>query len=278
MPFVDMGDVVAELDHVDEPDVLERVKTSRALQLALEMSRPGNWWGTGLDPMALFKIAHEEGIPLAWVPRAEVLTELAMAASKGARRSVLRKRRTEILEDCKHEVKECDESSLGEYRHLTDRAITALIDGHHEAAMALAVSVSEPLAIESSTPPVMGFLSEDEAREWHKRRETSEKTLTGKYKWAGEELERMQPKVARARFTHQILIAPIPRFFASWYPGRGQPLPESLSRHVVAHQASRNHFSVENSLVALMLTTSLLREQQEWAEDRLASEIEFIEP
>lgn len=70
MPF---SDFIAELQHVDDPDVLDRVKTSPALRLALGMVRPENWWGVGVEPETLRRIAEEDGIPVAWVPRREVL-------------------------------------------------------------------------------------------------------------------------------------------------------------------------------------------------------------
>jgi hypothetical protein len=65
----------------------------------------------------------------------------------------------------------------------------------------------------------------------------------------------------------KVLIAPIHRFFTGWYPDRGQKPPDGLSRHVVAHQPTQQHFSPENALLSLMLVTSLLREEQAWAEE-----------
>jgi hypothetical protein len=59
-----INDLIAELDHVDDPDVLERMKTNPALREALQMTRPENWWGTGLNPKVLFEIARDDGIPV----------------------------------------------------------------------------------------------------------------------------------------------------------------------------------------------------------------------
>jgi hypothetical protein len=44
------------------------------------------------------------------------------------------------------------------------------------------------------------------------------------------------------------------------------------SRHVVAHQATVQHFSVENALLAVMLVASLLRDKQAWSEEVRAME------
>lgn len=47
---MNFGDIMAEFDCVNAPDVLERMKTNPALHAALQMTRPEKWWGTGLNP------------------------------------------------------------------------------------------------------------------------------------------------------------------------------------------------------------------------------------
>ncbi len=78
-PDGEFGAVIAEFDHVDDPDVFERMKNMPALRTALVMKRPENWWGTGLNPKVLFAIAKDDGIPVAWVPPSAVLIDLAAA-------------------------------------------------------------------------------------------------------------------------------------------------------------------------------------------------------
>jgi hypothetical protein len=144
VPRISFDDVIAQLDHVDDPDVLEHAKSSTALRIALEMTRPSNWWGTGVDPEVLFAIAREDGIPVAWIPRQEVITELAAAADNFQRREVLRDRQPEIIDDCLQALTECHDPGLANLVALARAAVAAHQDGHHEAAMALAVSVGEP--------------------------------------------------------------------------------------------------------------------------------------
>jgi hypothetical protein len=128
--------------------------------------------------------------------------------------------------------------------------------------MALAVALDEPLAVWASTPRVKSFASEAEKEKWKQTRKK-----LGKYQWAEHEIATVGADISPYEFKRQILIAPIPRFFMPWRPESGTPTPERLSRHVVAHQAAASHFTQENSLVAVMLTCSLLREQQEWCEE-----------
>ena len=40
-----------------------------------QMIRPENWWGVGVDPLVLYRIAEEDGIPVAWVPDQSVLKD-----------------------------------------------------------------------------------------------------------------------------------------------------------------------------------------------------------
>ena len=64
----------------------------------------------------------------------------------------------------------------------------------------------------------------------------------------------------------EALLAPVPRFFTRYFVERGDPVPETTSRHATAHNPTVAHLSEENALIAIMLCTSLLRETQSWLE------------
>jgi hypothetical protein len=96
--YMTLGDIPAEFGHVDDPDVLERMKINPALHAALQLTRPENWWGTGLKPGVLFAIAEADGIPVAGVPSAAILLDLAAAPNRNARMSVLLVRKQEIVD------------------------------------------------------------------------------------------------------------------------------------------------------------------------------------
>ncbi len=255
------GDIMAEFDHVDDPDVLERMKTNPALRAALEMTRPENWWGTGLNPKMLCEIARDGGIPVMWVPPSTVLLDLAVAPDHNARMLVLLLQKQEIIDNCKAITRYCDDPWVADACGLTGAAIAAYENGHHEAAMALAVSVSDPLAIWASTPRFRFFKSEAAKEMWEKSRKKS------KYMWASLELSDAMADLSYDHgWPYKALIAPIPLFFTNWFPDSGDEPPNSLSRHVVAHQPTQQHFSPENALLSLMLVTSLLYAIQEWSE------------
>jgi hypothetical protein len=245
------SDVVAEPDDVD--DLVVDV---------FEMIRPENWWGTDLSPKVLFTIARDDGIPVVWVPQPEVLLALAAAPDRKARLSVLLARKQEIIDHCKMIIHDCDDPWVTDEHDLAAKAIAAYEDGHQEAAMALAVSVGEPLAIWASTPRWKFFKSDAEQEAWERSRKKA-----GKYAWATLELNAVRADFSQYEVPRQALIAPIHRFFTKWYPDDEQKPPDGLSRHVVAHQPTPQHFSPENALLSLMLVTSLLREEQAWSEE-----------
>ena len=153
------NDLDIELANVDRTDVLDRIKTSLTLRCALEMSRPRNWWGTGIAPKRLLEIARDDGIPVAWLPEAAILKDLVSARTRDERLVVLLGRFDEILRHSAELVEECGDAWIADERTLTHQAILAAEAGHHEAAMALAVSVGEPLAIWASVPRVKVFRS-----------------------------------------------------------------------------------------------------------------------
>lgn len=67
-------------------------------------------------------------------------------------------------------------------------------------------------------------------------------------------------------------LGPIYRFYTSWWPSSGTPAPEELSRHVSVHNADVTHYSPGNSLVAVLLVTSVLRGIQELQQDASTDE------
>lgn len=259
---VKFKEVIEELPNVDDGDVLERATTNRALRMALEMARPRNWWGLALPPVRLLDIAEREGIPLAWVPRAELVRELADAPDSQSRRHIVLSHRDALIDDVDEVLDECTDRWLEDDTELARKAVAAFRAGHHEAAMALAVALGEPLAAWASTPRVTSFESMAERREWERKRKDDRS-----YQWARTELAALRADLRSLDVKRAILIAPIPRFFTPWRPEWDTPAPSELSRHVVAHQPTPSHMGMENSVIALLLVASILRDMEEWSRE-----------
>lgn len=253
-----MMNLKEQFDHVDDPDAVERAKTNRALKTALDWLRPRNWHGSGLTPDQVLPIASENGIPVAWVPPRTVLIQLAEAEPE-RRIAVLMANEEDVLADCRHLIERCDDAELSDARTLAGRALLAFEEGHHEAAMALAVAVAEQPAIWASKRRVMSFETEEE-------REDYKKAVKKKYSLAERELQSSDVQ-SRLEVPRRALLSPIPKFFHNFYPDSEDPIPETTSRHATVHHPTVEHLTRENALLAIMLCASLLRQQQDWIEE-----------
>ena len=58
-------------------------------------------------------------------------------------------------------------------------------------------------------------------------------------------------------------LAAIYPFFSKWFSGSTDPMPSTLSRHVTDHNANPIHINPGDSLISVLLVTSLLRTFQE---------------
>ena len=210
-------------------------------------------------------MSERDGIPVAWVPSQELLTSL-VSADLATRRKLLESSEAKILDDVDQAVGQSNHSWVKGDQELAQAAIRAYRQGHVEAAMALAVSLTEPLAKWASDPRVKSFASKEEMKRWKRERPGSP------YKWAKYELGLMERDASPFRVKDRALLAPIPRFFEEFHTEQGDPTPELLSRHLVAHRPEPAHFNPANSLVALMLVASLLRESDDWSR-----EVEFMD-
>ncbi len=170
----------------------------------------------------------------------------------------------EVVVACHGLLMECDDPWVADDHALISRALAAYEASFYEAAMALAVAVGEPLALWASEPRVQSFDSEAEKSEWEAR-----KKKAGRYGVAKLELGAVNPgdKLSRVEILRHALIGPIDKFFTPFHAKAGERIPPTVSRHATVHKPTVAHMTQPNALVALMLDVSILRQQQEWAEE-----------
>lgn len=209
-----------------------------ALLEGLRRKLPPNW-SDAVDLEEVIEVIQEDGLPLVWVPRAEVVTRVLNLENRAARLAALVGSLRAIADDCDAVLTEVDHASLAGQVPLATKAVRALRDGHHEAAQALAVVVTETAVAQA---------------------------LGGDYKKVKKQVL-FDPDLVP--FTHLRLraaLAPIAPFYTAWFASSGEPRPEALSRHVSVHQADGEHYTTGNALVAVMLASSVLRALQELQE------------
>jgi hypothetical protein len=202
-------------------------------------SLPPNW-PIDIDFEMLTTVIRDDGLPLVWVPRAEIVTEVLATPDRRARVEVLISRADEVVEDCRAVLGEISHDAFSGQQPLAVKALDAFEAGHHEAAQALSVVVTE-----TAVARAFG------------------------YKQYGDIKKAVNFDPELVHFTElrvQAALAPIGAFYAAWRPSWGKPIPEALSRHVSVHQADEDHYTREDAIVAVLLVTSVLRALQELQE------------
>ncbi|MEU4576593.1 hypothetical protein [Nonomuraea sp. NPDC023979] len=192
---------------------------------------PPNWDGADVKYDKIEEILFTDGIPLVWVPRADILSKLMAGATRDDRIAVLFERRDDVRADCLACLSPIDSPDLDEWVALARKAIAAWEDGHDEAAQTLATCVTEAV-ITSRIAPYKAAVKQ------------------AKLDW--EHLTFNRLKFAAAQ-------APIVGFYTEWYPNRGVDPLATLSRHTTVHHPSQVQCNPENCTVAVMLLCSLLR-------------------
>jgi hypothetical protein len=187
-----------------------------------------------LDWDAAGRIALDEGIPLVYVPPVDIVLALMEAASAADRLAIVGAERDTIADAC---LKILEEGSLTtafpEFSPLAQAAVKALIEGHFQAAQALAVNIIESFV-----------------REW----------VAEKYRTVKQYTQDADPAMADPdapfsvqRLRLETMILPLFKFYTDWFSNTGDPVPKELSRHVTVHQATPHHYTVVNAVLASIL-------------------------
>lgn len=206
----------------------------------LEKTQPPNWpFDVDIDRVA--EVVQDDGLPLTWVPRASIVAEVLEQDDHASRIQVLLDHREEIVADCRQVLDQVAHEDLAGQTLLARRAADALADGHHEAAQALAVVVTETAVVHT-----LGHGG-----------------TKGQYAAVQQQVGFDPETVAYTRVRLEAALAPLGSFFTGWFPNAGTPAPKTLSRHVSVHQADPAHYTEGHGLTAVMLAVSILRGLQE---------------
>lgn len=216
---------------------------AEAMRLRFAEGRPPNW--TEEIELKHFEHAEQiiqtEGIPLAWVPREEILLGLLTASSREARIAIVLEHADAIADDCLEALTGLSSPFEGHARLARD-AVASFKAGFHSPAMALAVNVTES-AVNQHMPGA------------------SHNT----WKLVNFPLEHVEFRVLRGF----VALKSLATFYTSWNPKFGRPRPEALSRHVIAHALTGFDEQPEEPIIALMHVASILRGLQDWIDHDL---------
>lgn len=177
---------------------------------------------------AVATIALDEGLPLSWVPRTEIVILLVEAGSADERARILTDRRDDILDDCDEAVGHIEHEWAAQCRGATG----AMRAGFEGPAQSHASNIIDSI--------VLSFHGK-KGRDHAKNR-------------AQDELDDLPLQLAAENLT----LRPLFRAFATWFPGSGIDPPDHFSRHATSHAVGHlGLFAPTSALVAVMLATSL---------------------
>lgn len=203
---------------------------------------PQNWPhpsnGENLDE---FFAILDEGIPLAYVPRPTIVTELLEAPDYESRVGVLTSRTAEIIEDCRAALNahplHLDVANL---RPLMEEVLSVLRLGYPASAQSLAVCISDALLHRTlQTRRYLKIIKRIESAG------LDDVFYTGVYRF-------------------ELALRPVISFLNDWDSLSDDPPPDRLSRTATVHGTSPEHLSEGNAVIAVMLATSLLLGVSEW--------------
>lgn len=180
-----------------------------------------------LDTVAA--VALEEGIPLSWVPRSEIVVALLSVSSREERHAILTERTSDILDDCEAALVAYD----NEWATQCKNAIGALRAGFDPPAQSHASNIIDSIVL---------ALHGKNGREETKKRA------------AETEFDDLPLQLAAENLT----LRPLFRAFTAWWPASGDALPDHFARHPTSHAVGHvGVFAQSSALVAIMLATSL---------------------
>lgn len=173
-------------------------------------------------------VALDEGIPLSWVPRTEIVVLLIDADGPAARVGILTDRREDILDDC--------EQALAPIAH--EWAVQC-----HSAIAAMRGNLDGPAQSHASNiidSIVLGLHGKN-GREHAKTQ-------------AREDFDELPLQLA----AENLSLRPLFRAFTTWFPHTGIDPPDHFARHATSHAVGHaGVFAPISALVAVMLATSL---------------------
>jgi len=207
--------------------LVERIDWA-ALRESIGRWLPENLRGSE-DLESIGKICLDEGLPLTWVPRGEIVHELMEAKTAEDRQRILEERSVDILDDCRDVLSDISHDWANQCRS----AISALRQPDlHGPAQSHAAGI-----IDSIVLTVLG----DGGRKIAKQK-------------ASEPFDDLPLYLA----VESLVLRPLLLGFAQWRPGSADPIPSSFARHATAHAVGQEGvFTRINALVAVMLATSL---------------------
>jgi hypothetical protein len=228
----DRGQVLFELE-VNRPLGATYMPSSRGLYLA-RIRLPN--WPHGVQINSLAHLAHVEGLPVAWVPDAEMIAQWLRAPDHEARIDLLEVRAESVEMHCLEVVRSIVSPEFNFFRNCLEEAIVALRNGSSLASQALSTAVVTTLIEEH-----LGL------------------SLSAARRKEGDLLIQLAevPSTGISVGTAVAQLAYLPALAQNL---RSEDPVTRYNRHTSIHRVSVQQYTLANALIALMHAVAVLRQ------------------
>ncbi len=185
-----------------------------------------------------------EGIPLIWVPRAAIVSDLFVRSAEDRLRLLASSVR-EISQDCLAVLSQISDPELRELVPMASAAARALEDGYPWPAQALAANILDTWMRDAVDRGVFRIIG-------HRRL----------YAQVADNIEAVSDDTTLERFRKVCVLAPVAVALSEYRPSY-DPVPVHFNRHASAHRVGHEQYSLANAVVGVMLVSSVLREAEE---------------
>jgi hypothetical protein len=244
MPELDAAITQLRNSIVHQLDFEPLLEPLRQLSASIARYYPANWVEFDVDPDAALRVAQDEGLPLVWVPRGELVTALLDGPDAASRRGLLAANVNDIVADCAAVAAAVTHQSLREHRDRLLDATHAHQLGLHAPAQAMTTVVLTALL------------------QWVYAHKELRKVKVSDFRMPEDAEE-----VAFRLFKVAVLIeAAVPAVQG----GRDKLPDEALdrfNRHDTLHRVADEAYTPPNAMTALLLATGLLAEADRMLED-----------
>lgn len=187
------------------------------------------------EDVAAFTLTH--GVSLYLVPRPVIAAALLRAPDSTAVRSILGRRRKEIVADCRKVLDACDLSDTVVLRQLALQAVDAMESDLYGPAQALAGSLLDTL--------LHGRHLEPDLKRAARRQ-------------VGESVSDVHDRIGQLEAWDFYIAAAMWSSFGHYFANRGDQVPRAFSRHATAHAAGGRQFSRRSAVQGLLAVTGAI--------------------
>lgn len=207
---------------------------------------PPNWLPKPELNLAAAMTVLESGIPLIWVPPAPVVSDLLAARDPDERNGILTDRIGFISEHCLEVLDEVTEPRLEPLARMAKQSVASLELGLPGPAQALAANIFDTWLYEARNRGIL-FQPSGPASVYAQLR-----------KHVGP----VSAEILLRRFREVCVLSPAAAALVDYKPPGG-PSPPQFSRHATVHYARPESYTPARAVIAVMLSSSVLREAQE---------------